>query len=274
MQFGRDVRHVLMTRFNLATPGRESALRTQPGWLEDRFGLFERYCLPSVAAQVDCAFDWIVYFDDKTPAPFRERIERCRAIFPFTPYFTPLFPAAGWPRSVAETVTPRTPWLLTTRLDNDDALAVDALARVQAAVAAGQPTRRSFNVTAGFVMRDGAVYALEHHSNAFASWLEPWDEATVTAASIPHMAMAEAGPVEQVPGPAGWLQVVHGANVSNRVRGRRVRPAEARRRFPETVLGALPEPSALTLTAENTVLTPLRAGRDRAVALARRALRR
>ncbi len=43
--------HLILTRFNLATPGRESAIRNRPGWLAERFDLFERICLPSVASQ-------------------------------------------------------------------------------------------------------------------------------------------------------------------------------------------------------------------------------
>ena len=33
-----DFAHVVTTRFNLATPGRESAFRNRPGWLAERFG--------------------------------------------------------------------------------------------------------------------------------------------------------------------------------------------------------------------------------------------
>ncbi len=47
----------------------------QSGWLEDRVELFERYCLPSVAAQTDRRFSWIIYFDPQSPAWLRQRIE-------------------------------------------------------------------------------------------------------------------------------------------------------------------------------------------------------
>ena len=54
----------------------------------------------------------------------------------------------------------KTPWLLTTRFDNDDALAGDFVARLQAAVAAAAPPARgSWNFPRGFVLEGGKLYA-------------------------------------------------------------------------------------------------------------------
>ncbi len=275
MQAGTDFVHVILTRFNLATPGRESALRNQPGWLAGRFELFERYCLPTVAAQTAGGFRWIVYFDEATPAPFRARIEACRRVADFHPWFTPLFPGEQWAisaRAVLAAEGRQAPWLLSTRLDNDDGLAVDFVARVQAAVAAAPARRAAFNLTNGIVFDGRRAYALAHPSNAFASLLEPW-EAARTVADVQHMHLAEAGPVVQVGGPGGWLQVVHGGNVSNKVRGRRVPPAGLAGRFPASIdLGA--PASAAAVAAENLFVAPLREARDRAAGLVRRLRRR
>jgi hypothetical protein len=184
MRRGVDFTHVIMTRFNMPTPGKESLIRSRPGWLAGRFELFERYCLPSIAAQTTRDFHWVVYFDVETPPEFRERIEACRAVFPFVPYFTEFFQAEGWPRSRRELLGQPTPWLLTTRFDSDDALAVDHAARLQVAVEAAAPTTRtSFNLIHGVVIEDGRVYAHAHPSNAFASWFEPWDAAARTCMS-------------------------------------------------------------------------------------------
>lgn len=271
MQAGRDFLHVVMTRFNMATPGAEQAIRLKPGWLDGRFALFERYCLPSIAAQTAEreSFHWMVFFDEATPAEFRARIERARAVFPFVAFFTPIFPAEGWPRAIAETFGPEpAPWLLTTRFDSDDALAADHVARLHGALETRAPERASWNLTNGFVIEEGRVYRHAHRSNAFASWLEPWQGAR-TCMSINHMRMAEHGPVHQIGGPAAWLQVVHGGNVSNKVRGRRVDGALARGRFPDAVLGPLRPASRAEIALENAVLTPLRAARDAAIGLVR-----
>ena len=271
-----DFTHVILTRFNLATPGRESTFRNQPGWLAGRFELFERYCLPTLAAQTSRDFRWIVYFDEGTPEPFRARIEACRRVAGFHPYFTPLFPGERWGLSAREVLAAEeraAPWLLTTRLDNDDGLAVDFVARVQAAAAgilqgAAGPRRTALNLTNGVVFDGRRAYALAHPSNAFSSLLEPWETAR-TVWEVSHMDLAEAGPVLQVGGPAAWLQVVHGGNVSNKIRGRRVPPAALAGRFPPSIdLGA--PASRAAVAAETLLLSPLRAARDRAAGLVRR----
>ncbi|MEO1273944.1 MAG: glycosyltransferase [Pseudomonadota bacterium] len=256
--------HVLLTRFNLATPGRESDLRNRSGWLGRRFELFERYCLPSVAAQTNRNFTWIVYFDKDTPGEFKIRIEDLRHKGPFIPYFTGLFPGDGWPRSVREVLGERAAdWLVSTRLDNDDALGLDYVDRLHDAIEDdGGPGARAYNFTNGFVMTLDRLYAHTHRSNAFFSLIEPWDAGMGTAFAIPHMALEDSNTVRQIDGPGAWLQIVHGENVSNKVRGRRVAPAAAAGRFAPGALDALPVPSALGIGTENLILTPLRTARD------------
>ena len=44
-------------------------------WLDDRFRLFETFCLPSVRGQTVQELSWLVFFDEATPQRFRERID-------------------------------------------------------------------------------------------------------------------------------------------------------------------------------------------------------
>jgi Putative rhamnosyl transferase len=245
-------------------PRRREPIRLDAGWLEKRFDLFERYCLPSAAAQAAGSFHWIVYFDSATPPRLRDRIERCRQTFPFVARFVTTPTSAFWPRSLAEAATTRTPWILTTRLDNDDALACDHVARLQAAVSRKSAVRGSWNFPRGFVLANGRLYALTHLANAFASWFEPWDDLTRTAISIAHLKMSRFGDIAQIDGPPAWLQVIHGGNISNKVRGRRVLPAEAAGHFPAPLLSCLRPVGSAEIALENRFLTPLRRVRDAA----------
>src|ERR1700735_3717087 len=67
--------HVILTRFNVryeedsAVP----SIGVDPGWLQERFRLFEKYCLPSVLGQTDQNFRWLLFFDRATPEPFATR---------------------------------------------------------------------------------------------------------------------------------------------------------------------------------------------------------
>ncbi|MDE3078461.1 MAG: hypothetical protein KGI94_00345 [Paracoccaceae bacterium] len=266
----RDFEHVVMTRFNLATPGREHVLRNRAGWLEERFDLFERYCLPSIAAQSVTDFHWIIYFDEATPDAFRQRIERCRKVAPFVPYYTGPLETFDLPRTLHETFGFRPDHLLTTRLDNDDALAIDYVARVQAEVRRQGLRLGGYNVLNGFILAHGALYQIAHRSNAFFSFLAPYEENVTTAASIKHMELAKHAPVIQIDGPGGWLQVVHGGNVSNKIRGTRVSPEAAAGRFPEGLTAGLKPIGPLLRAFENAVPGAIRGARDAALALRRR----
>lgn len=76
--------HFLITRFNLNLYERDkhAAPTRTARWLEHRFEVFERYCLPSVAAQTATDFRWLCLFDAATPEPDRRRIASYRAVCP------------------------------------------------------------------------------------------------------------------------------------------------------------------------------------------------
>ena len=262
---GRSFEHVIMTRFNLATPGKESSIRNRTGWLEGRFDLFEKYCLPSVAGQSSLRFQWIIYFDEGTPSIFRSKIEALRKVFPFTPYYTGLFPASGWPRSIVETFDFKTDALLSTRLDNDDALASDFVERLHSEIVKYATTDGAYNFENGFILSNGKLYRLKHPSNAFFSFLAPYGEHMTTAPSIQHMELSKHGKIHQISGAGGWMQIVHGGNVSNKIRGSRVSSTALSDCFPETVLNDLILTSPSALLFDKTVSGSARRVRDMAL---------
>src|SRR5690242_18014538 len=108
MRAAIDFSHVIMTPFNVARPRRTEPIRLDPGWLAQRFELFERFCLPSVAAQSAGGFTWMVYFDAATPQPFRDRVEACQRRFPFVARYVAATGPDFWPRSLAEALPART----------------------------------------------------------------------------------------------------------------------------------------------------------------------
>lgn len=77
-------RHFIITRFNLNLYKRDKNSRPTrtDRWLEHRFEVFERYCLPSVAAQTNKRFTWLCLFDAATPERYRGRIEGYKNICP------------------------------------------------------------------------------------------------------------------------------------------------------------------------------------------------
>lgn len=125
--------HAILTSFNLPSAGPASVIRADAGWLRQRVELFERYCLPSVRSQTSAAFGWIVYFDPESPGWLRERIDDWSTDGTVVPLFRPVVSNAELLSDIEAHLRRNDAWLITTNLDNDDALAADFVERVQTA---------------------------------------------------------------------------------------------------------------------------------------------
>jgi hypothetical protein len=219
--------HVLLTRFSAVL--RPGAPPADPAWLRYRLGFFYDACYASVSRQRDADFDWLVLLDDRCPDDVRADVEDLAQ-----GVFTPLWSREPFRRgSFAEAVASRTdaPWLITTRIDSDDAMAVDLMASVQAQFARQERLFVSF--TRGVqVDRSGAVYRSDMLSGPFLSLIERRTAAPPATVYVAKHARARtAGPVREVRAPVMWAQVVHDTNLSNIVNGPRVHPGVVRERF-------------------------------------------
>ena len=131
--------YFILTRFNLKLWWKEDknhqAIQTNE-WLEERFRLFEIYTWPSVRAQSCQDFKWICLFDKDTPELFQEKIRKYHqewnAFLPYycgekeTKHFQDYFR-----HLVYKNADLSQEGLLTTYLDNDDALHKDFVKEVQ-----------------------------------------------------------------------------------------------------------------------------------------------
>jgi Putative rhamnosyl transferase len=215
---GRDFTHLVLTRFNTAIGYAPSAKRLEKDWLTARLALFEQYCLPSVAGQQDAEFRWLIFFDAASPAWFKAKISALQ------PLVTPVYVEgqasdAVLRRHVIETGLVSSRYLLTTRLDNDDAIARSHLQLVQRAFS-GQ-AREFVTFPCGLQSFRGHLYQVNWPSNPFLSLIEAVDskENITTVFCIAHDHLHKAGLVQRVKSPPQWLQVLHTANLANELRG-------------------------------------------------------
>ena len=220
-----ELQHFILTRFNVllwnkAKDGRK--VRTTR-WLEHRFQLFEKYCLPSVKNQTLQKFEWIVLFDSMTPDSFKERIEgyqkecpQLRSVF--------VEPENGWRFAEifrSEIVKRlKSKRVLTTYLDNDDALNVSFVEDLQ---------RRALTVSYGTFINydDGYQYyaddkfmmRVHYPTNHFVSVVEKGESATLKGvfgfgshATIEKIMGVK---IECVKNLRMWCEVVHEKNMMN-----------------------------------------------------------
>ena len=122
--------HFLLTKFNkgLYTQSNKTKgdRKARDEWMVHRIRLFEKYCLPSIKNQVNQDFKWMVLFDGKTPKEFQRKIQEYAQYRNFLPVFD------GWfDQHIKKLLKPETQYLITTRIDNDDAFHKNAIKKIQ-----------------------------------------------------------------------------------------------------------------------------------------------
>lgn len=176
--------------FRAALGGIEAsrALLYDPARLARRFALFEALALPSLLAQTDPDFTAVFLIGSDFPAEARQRLVRLTApladprILALPPL--PMFRATR--QAYLRTRRPGHTHLATSRLDDDDALSLDVIARLKAmagplaAVSGDAPVAIAFNN--GFFLELGA------QENRLYQVMErtPGSQATTMLAPIEH----------------------------------------------------------------------------------------
>lgn len=127
--------HYLVTRFNVIINGDgpeyiRSDART-PLWLNERTVLFETFCAPTVRTQANQNFTWLIYCDAKTPEDILKRIRIATHVMKtiqivLVSNFDELLIHL---RQITSDCP--TPFVITTRLDNDDGIGIQFINDIQ-----------------------------------------------------------------------------------------------------------------------------------------------
>ena len=219
--------HFIITRFNLnlyAQDKHDLPTRTDR-WLEHRFEVFERYCLPSVAAQTSGNFTWLCLFDAATPESCRRRIEGYKARSRLLYGRTGGQPDGKSPHDDCSVRVvrpegkkiPPPKLLITTNLDNDDAFSSDVVELLQRELRPA-PGKRIYSLLYGYQYFTDRRFALKmrYTNNHFLTLAEPFDAHAETIISYRHTKAIRQLPTIYLSTARGkWLEIVHEDNVSN-----------------------------------------------------------
>ncbi|MGW1809122.1 glycosyltransferase [Streptomyces sp. NPDC002078] len=222
--------HILLTRFNVRLSNDQEPPPEE--WLAARIPIFRELCLPSVRRQRTAPRQWFVFFDSGTPPHWRKEIERLSAGGDFRPvWLDGAFHAAAVNEAIAAAGMGRRDYLVTTRLDCDDALAPHFMETVQGQLR-GAGGAYFINLTLGYQMSAGRFYLRPYIANPFISYVEPSapERPWATVFCRPHHMITDQ-PLVQVRCRPAWLQVVHGGNLANRTRGIRTPSQKPTRLF-------------------------------------------
>lgn len=220
--------HFIITRFNLKlgfNVDKNNVSTQTDEWLEKRFDMFEKYCLPSVAAQTNRNFVWLCMFDDQTPACFLERIEQYRKI---SPELHPVFLSSEQAQNIARSVygaikavlgdnAAEISHVVTTNLDNDDSLSVYAVEQIQNNI---KPDgyARIYSLLYGYqyFVDTGFAIKMRYYNNHFLTLCEPFGESMMGINSYRHGNVIRTLPTTYIKtGKGMWIEFVHDNNVRN-----------------------------------------------------------
>jgi len=257
-----------MTRFNVGLYPRnmEQAYSDKQGrvpakdpdrWMENRFELFERFCVPSVRNQSVKDFTWLVVFDAKTPQRYLDRADRIGRDC----HLVSLRAERGHRRTLrryaAQTLKPDTEYLITSRIDNDDAVHGDFMKTVQDYLREEAPMRRgslartihkwlpdgtrmgdgrfkrvlrrlvpnqgriAINFTLGFSFDGKRLALFSNERNSFISLLERTDLVCgiLTTWATEHKRIGQIARVREIADKPMWVRVIHDENLRNEFEG-------------------------------------------------------
>ena len=219
------IHHFILTRFNLLLWNKDkegNKVRTK-GWLKHRFALFEQYCLPSIQSQTCQNFEWIVLFDSTTPDRYKERIvewqKECPHLIPVYVepqngcYFAEIFRQEVVKRLNAQRV-------ITTYLDNDDALSLRLVDELQKRVES-LSDGTFINYVEGYQYFTDHKYVMQIHypRNHFISVVEDGNPATIKTiygyGSHYYIEKIPGVRIENVKNLPMWCEVIHERNMGN-----------------------------------------------------------
>lgn len=133
--------HFIITRFNLKFPEKPgeknnpAARIPDKEWLIQRTELFRKYCLPSVLNQTARNFRWLIYFDISTSL---DSVQKFHELEKQSPDIIKIMLADGYQhflerytKDVLALCDPNSKYIITTRLDNDDIIHKDFIAKIR-----------------------------------------------------------------------------------------------------------------------------------------------
>lgn len=212
--------HFLLTRFNIIfTRGiNKNVCPFDEEWHNHRFILFDKYCFPSVKNQTNQNFKWLVFFNIDTPDKYRNKIEEYRNAYAnFFPVFTdqPIIPSA--PDTINTFLQKDTTHIITSRLDNDDAIHINYINKIQSCFC-----KQDFclvDIKYGYVYRIEPAKKLaikRKDNNSFISLIESIDSfKTVFSKWHNEWAIEKRRIIIK---DRLWLHIVHDKNIFNNMR--------------------------------------------------------
>lgn len=244
MNSSDSLTHLLLTRFNLHYSFYEiGSYICDEEWHIERFELFNRFCLPSVAQQTCRNFEWIIFFNEDERGNYPDFIRQTRAALPNIRFLF-IKPEEDHRVNLADYIKEHvsSDYLITTRIDNDDAIAVNFIESIQ------NTFKKRYDAvnTDHFIINAGTGYQFEtkfpyrktliknYEFSPFLSLSSTKDSSENFKVILEHSHLdwREFSVSEDLKDQPFWAQIVHTKNRANRVLSLNLLPKISDENFP------------------------------------------
>lgn len=224
--------HYILTRFNLrlwTKDKKRNETRTDE-WLKQRFELFEKICLPSIMNQTNQTFKWIVLFDSETPEFYKKKIQHyqniCKLFCPcFVEAYKSRYFVSVFREEIQKRIEKNTNLLITTYLDNDDALHKNYIEEIKQ-MEVKRPTFVSYVYGIQYYTELNIATRVPYTNNHFISLAEPLNDNQTNFRTVygygSHLDINKHKRIETVyiknPQQDRWIEVIHETNMDNDVK--------------------------------------------------------
>ncbi len=218
--------HYLVTRFNVPVErwqrDKSGQATLDDAWFDHRLDLFSTYCLPSVMHQTEQHFQWLIYCDHNiSPSQLLKLSKLIADVNRFTIRMADSL--ENMLDDLRQLISQSgTPYVITSRLDNDDAIAVDYVHDVQLRFEEKDKLLLHFDDGIAYDCIDRVATRMQTKvHNTFTSLIERAAEANdmVTVYGFHHTEIPSSIRIVHIPAGEHWLKVIHDRNLRSRLAG-------------------------------------------------------
>ncbi|MDJ0632693.1 MAG: glycosyltransferase [Xenococcaceae cyanobacterium MO_188.B29] len=214
-----NFQHFLLTRINIdwnISKSRSKEERNSIDFLNYRFNIFEKTCYPSVNAQINKNFIWLILCDSNLPNEFREKI----ANYHFEVKILPVYISSKesflniLKEKIVENILENTTHIITTNLDSDDVISKDFISITQHQFRGQYFEFINFPFGYLYLLNEQKLFLREWLTSPFYSLIEKYENfETVLKYSHAQIPKDKTRQIITIP---MWLMTAHEQNVRTR----------------------------------------------------------